>query len=182
MINTLERIWCSELFLTQFQFVCLGWKPFCFVCFFSEFLPKNPRKLSFLVAVFTRYESGLDSRTDSLLTWLKNLLYLLFKVKCLSKTFQKKWLVNLYFYQVPPAIFFLPLSWFQKWQWWCLRFLGISALWCKLWTEGFFSSSASGLPLIFVMYSAVLSSLGISLNIFLTCSSIPCVRVACRAM
>lgn len=89
MINTLERICCSELFLTQFQLVCLGWKPFCLVCCFSEFLPKNQRKLSFLVAVFTRYESGLDSRTDSLLTWLKNLLYLLFKVKCLSKTFQK---------------------------------------------------------------------------------------------
>lgn len=89
MINILERICCSELFLTQFLFVCLGWKRFCLVCYFSEFLPKKQRKLSFLVAFFIRYESGLDSRTDGLLTWLKNLQYLFFQVKCLSKTFHK---------------------------------------------------------------------------------------------
>lgn len=45
-----------------------------------------------------------------------------------------------------------------------------------------FSSSASGLPLIFVMYSAVLSSLGTSLIIFLTCSSVPRMGVACGAV
>lgn len=77
--------------------------------------------------------------------------------------------------------FFPQLSWFKKLQWWYLNFRGISALRCMLWTE-FFSSSASGLPLIFVTYSAVLSSLGISLIIFLTCSSVPCKEVPCGAM
>lgn len=182
MINILERICCSELFLIQYLFVCLGWKHFCLVCYFSEFLPKKQRKLSFVVAFFIRYESGLDSRTDSLLTWLKNLQYLFFQVKCLSKTFHKSDSLTCTFIRSLLHFFFLQLSWFQKWQWWYLRFLRISALWWKLWTEGFFSNSASGLPLIFVMYSAVLSSLGTSLIIFLTCSSVPCIGVARGAM
>lgn len=115
MINVLERICCSELFLTQLLFVCLSWKRFCLVCSFSEFLPKKQRKLSFLVAFFTRYESGLDSWKDSLWTWPKNLLYLLFKVKCLSKTFQKSDSLTCAFIRSLLQFFFLQLSWFQKW-------------------------------------------------------------------
>lgn len=52
----------------------------------------------------------------------------------------------------------------------------------KVVSRGVFPNSASGLPLIFVMYSAVLSSLGSSLIIFLTCSSVSCMGVACGAM
>lgn len=89
MINVLERTCCSELFLTHLLFVCLSWKCFCLVSCFREFLTKKQRKLSFLVAFFTRYESVWIHRKIVFWLDLKNLLYLLFKVKCLSKTFQK---------------------------------------------------------------------------------------------
>lgn len=82
-----------------------------------------------------------------------------------------KKLVSFYFCQVPSAIF-SPVFLVS------LEFLHCDAC-CE---QGFFSSSASGLPLIFVMYSAVLSSLGTSLIIFLTCSSVHCTSVACGAM
>lgn len=57
MINILERTCCSEFFPTQLLFVCLSWKCFCLLSCFREFLTKKQRKLSFLVAFFTRYES-----------------------------------------------------------------------------------------------------------------------------